>query len=684
MFGNDEYTCIALDAAKVLVDEQAADVAVYLPGQSGDSPLLYRQSGMDLSRPNFERLKRNGVSFLYIRNDDYRRCERVLEAKLAELLADPKLGATEKATLVQQVGTSIARDLTNGPVSSEGLARTSSVVDQVISCILSDPGVAAHILHMAGHERTTASHMFVVSALSTMLGAEIFGPDKRMLTDLGMAGMTHDIGKLAISTNVLNKCDALTAEELRVVQQHPIESVRLLGDDPHITVSIRQMILQHHERVDGRGYPLGIPRDELLPGALILSIVDSFHAMVGQRPYRQPVRPSEANRALAAQANKQFDGEFLAHWNALFERSLAQDGTSIRPAVGFEPHTGVTPWAVGEQHQGPSRHEHGPTPKREQFGPRPKRHACNEKVTIKCLYAGRLADATCVPDEFTASVRDVSTGGLCLRSTYPMYPGEVVHVQLDQGSHHIWVRGTVAWCKQYEPDAYHTGLRLVQRLFHDEARGQVDIDGISLPDGVRLDSASPAAPEGEDHLCPPQKRPVSEAPGEATDGDAFLALEAIATENPVSVESERTAVELSATPDPAVRRRAAEVLAKIRTNVTLGALIDLLGDPDDGVRAHAATMVGAFKIGEAAVALQRLLDDSTEEVALRAAGALGRLGDRSGLPLVVRILEREGLRPRLAACTFGEIVGHRFAANAAGVEAACRYLAAMKKTILPR
>lgn len=666
MTGQTNYSPIAIAAAEALAADGAADFALYLPTPSDHRPVLYREAGVGLSHPDFERLRSSGIPFLYVLSTDMHRCEALLETKLTSLVHSSEVPPNEKARLMHQVGTSVARDLTRDPGSSETLARASYIVDNIIGSVLSNPLVAEHVLQMAGHERSTASHMFVVSALAVTLGAEIFGSDHEILKALGLAGMTHDIGKLRISPEVLNKTTPLTPEESQLIQQHPIESVRLLGDDPHVTPVVRQMILQHHEWINGHGYPLGVSGDELLPGSRIIAIVDSFHAMIGRRSHRRPLTPLEANRALNSQAGRQFDADMLVHWNELFDRCWSQ-GPALPPMQ-----------AGSERNELSSRHEHClPPPRRSVFGARPKRFTCNARAMIKCVYAGRLHDATCAPDEFVASVHNVSHTGLCMYSAYPMYRGEVIHVQIDKGTHKVWVRGTVAWCRQEEGNIYKAGLRFVQRIPGYKARAPVNIQGM-----VRPDAANPeASPEvAQDSHEPPQttERDQAETPSE----NALETLAEITAMRSTTLEAERTVVKLSTSPNPEVRRKAIDVLANIGTKAARAAVVALLEDHEPAVREHAAATVGMMEMLEAAYTLRQLLNDPVEAVAMRAAGALGRLGERTGLPLVMEALQQKGAQARLAAQVFGEIVGHRFPANERGVKAARRYLAAKGPALL--
>lgn len=442
----DQYNPIPLSAALASGRHELAGMPIYLP-TADTGPVLYRQPSQCASQADFQRLSEHGVRHILIRRDDYHRCEQLWESRLQDLAQDDSLPPNAKASIVQQVGTTVANDILDGGIGPDTMGRASNVISAVIHAILSDACVANHLLAMATHERTMASHMFIVSALSVVLGRAIFGADESMLTTLGMSGMAHDLGKLALNREILNKPGPLSVEEIRRIQQHPVESVRLLGNESSATPAVRQTILQHHERIDGRGYPLGLSGDDLLPTSCILSIVDSFHAMVGRRRYRDSLTPAAATRALLAQRGRQFHSEFLDHWSRLIDDlgpMLAQEG----PAG---PHEILA-----------FKQEHQPMAQFEQFGKRPPRFKCRDNVEVRCVYVSRLHNATCAPDEFESRASDVSKGGICFRTDFPMYRGERISLQLP-GSRQVWIEGVIAWCRRDAQTWFKAGVCFERR-----------------------------------------------------------------------------------------------------------------------------------------------------------------------------------------------------------------------------
>jgi HD-GYP domain-containing protein (c-di-GMP phosphodiesterase class II) len=476
MSRDDQLQSLPVASARILAEQGEADFSIYLPRSAADAPVLYRKAGAVEARPDFHRLHDSGVSHILVRGADLARCEEALEQNLDSVLHDPTIEPLQKVQCVQHVGTSVVRDILSGESVSTNIDRASNLLDIVIEGVLSDRMVAANLLSMSEHHRTTASHMFAVSTLAVLLGAEVFGPVHTTLRELGLAGMLHDLGKITIDPEVLNKPTPLTPAELELIRHHPVESIRLIGDHPDATTTVRQMVLQHHERPDGRGYPLGLTDEALLTGSKILAIVDSFHAMIGRRVYRGSLEPADALRQLKFQSGRQFDAGLLATWEELFNRcwKIATVSKSLE--------TGVSD--VGSAYHDDHRNAPvGDTPRRQD------RRPCREKAKVRCVYAGRLTDASAAPDEFVSPLHDLSRGGVCLFVTHPMYRGEVVHLLIETAGTKTWVSGVVRWCrKEQDGPRFKVGIKFDGRIPEDRATEREVVKGLDDPELFPLTS----------------------------------------------------------------------------------------------------------------------------------------------------------------------------------------------------
>lgn len=158
-------------------------------------------------------------------------------------------------------------------------------------------------LHEKSYE--TEEHGERLANYCLVIGEQM-GLSGTQLDELKMLGMLHDIGKIAIDDQILNKPDELTTDEYEEMKKHPEIGFRIASTIPEM-LSVAEYILTHHEHWDGSGYPEGIAGDSIPLPARILSVVDAYDAMVSDRPYRVAMTKEEAINELKANAGTQFD-----------------------------------------------------------------------------------------------------------------------------------------------------------------------------------------------------------------------------------------------------------------------------------------------------------------------------------------------------------------------------------------
>jgi len=152
-------------------------------------------------------------------------------------------------------------------------------------------------------------HSHRVSALCKSMG-EALGLTEKKIQELKIVGLLHDIGKIAIDENVLNKPGKLTDEEWKEIKRHPEIGYRILNTVNDMS-DMANYVLKHHERWDGKGYPKGIKGDEIPIASRIITIADSYDAMTSERSYRRALPKEVAIGELQKNAGSQFDPELL-------------------------------------------------------------------------------------------------------------------------------------------------------------------------------------------------------------------------------------------------------------------------------------------------------------------------------------------------------------------------------------
>jgi HD-GYP domain-containing protein (c-di-GMP phosphodiesterase class II) len=164
----------------------------------------------------------------------------------------------------------------------------------------------------AGHSRVVGRY---AEAMGERLG---LGPDD--VRRLSVAGMLHDVGKIAVPRWILAKPGRLTQEEMEEMRIHPMVGERI-ADNTGLT-DIAGWIGAHHERPDGRGYPNGLTPAEIPIQAQILAVADAYDAMTNDRPYRRAMRSDQAREELLRQAGTQFHRRVVECFLLLDDRVL--------------------------------------------------------------------------------------------------------------------------------------------------------------------------------------------------------------------------------------------------------------------------------------------------------------------------------------------------------------------------
>jgi len=178
----------------------------------------------------------------------------------------------------------------------------------------------------------TRGHSERVSRGAVLIASEI-GMRPERVGAIRYAGMLHDVGKLGVPTSVLQKRSSLTDDEYAAVQLHPMRGLDMVREIGFLDEALAG-IMHHHERIDGRGYPMGLAGDEIREFARVLAVADAFDAMTSDRSYRGARPVPEAVAELRKWAGKQFDPAFVDAFVAAIER----DGwTAPEPAPAEEP-----------------------------------------------------------------------------------------------------------------------------------------------------------------------------------------------------------------------------------------------------------------------------------------------------------------------------------------------------------
>jgi len=170
---------------------------------------------------------------------------------------------------------------------------TSGITNELMRAITDNDAIAVDISVLKVSDEYTFRHSVDVATIS-MIIAKKYGLSEKEIYEIGIAGLLHDIGKSKIPKEVLNKPGRLTEEEFSLMKQHTLLGYQILKNKKDISDRVKMAVLQHHEKINGKGYPQGLFTDKINLFAKILSIADIYDALVTERPYKKAFSQRDA------------------------------------------------------------------------------------------------------------------------------------------------------------------------------------------------------------------------------------------------------------------------------------------------------------------------------------------------------------------------------------------------------
>lgn len=163
---------------------------------------------------------------------------------------------------------------------------TNHITKNLLKAIDDNEAIAVDINALKTSDEYTFKHSVDVATMSMVI-AKNQGLNQADIYHIGIAGLLHDMGKSKIPLEILNKPARLTDEEFAVMKQHSVLGYEILKEKNEFPAAISLAVLQHHEKMNGKGYPMGVTSEKITPYAKILSVVDVYDALVTERPYKK-------------------------------------------------------------------------------------------------------------------------------------------------------------------------------------------------------------------------------------------------------------------------------------------------------------------------------------------------------------------------------------------------------------
>lgn len=276
-------------------------------------------SGITLTQPYIDGIQRSGYPGAYI-DDDLSQDIEVVDMISEELRMETMKGMRKIITTAQNGGKSL---------------RTPNItaqVEHIVHELSGNRNVMVNMLDLSSFDSYTYSHSLNVAVLSVVLGIAMNFPIGDLVS-LGTGALLHDIGKVFIKKEIIQKHGPLTPEEFEQVQTHSRVGYDYILSEYRLPPRNCRPILEHHERFDGSGYPMKKRGTEISLYGRVTAVADVYDALISERPYRKALPPNEGVEYVMASAGTLFDPQAVS----AFTRKIAPypAGTSVTLSNGW-------------------------------------------------------------------------------------------------------------------------------------------------------------------------------------------------------------------------------------------------------------------------------------------------------------------------------------------------------------
>jgi putative nucleotidyltransferase with HDIG domain len=278
-------------------------------------------------------LKKCGINSFFIRPDDQSRYKSYVAFNQDLPVVNPKDTPEFRISQIQDIGAHLMEVCFHTGMDNLVLDKMQSVADDIVTCLKDDPRAVNHIQNLVDHDMYTYFHSTGVGILSVAMAKAMGENNPEVLRGFALGGLLHDLGKRQTPLHILNKNGPLLESEWSQMKKHPEDGFKAVEslDVPNM---VKDIILYHHEKLDGSGYPFGLKAGEIPLPALLVSVADIFNALTTTRSYHRKRTRFEALMLMKQDMmGKIWTDAFRGLISALTQGEPASDSAEIQSIV---------------------------------------------------------------------------------------------------------------------------------------------------------------------------------------------------------------------------------------------------------------------------------------------------------------------------------------------------------------
>ncbi|HBJ35129.1 MAG TPA: metal-dependent phosphohydrolase [Planctomycetaceae bacterium] len=293
---------------------------LYCQADAPERAVLYCRANIALNSEDLERLRQRGITKLYISSEGRREYQKHLRDVASGSGSNSVTMAQRSAALNEVVLAVLEESFVKGDTSDT--VETTLEMSQLATRLLTDGDFATgDLFRVLHHDYATFTHSANVAYYLGIL-ATALGYTKKEVEEIVAGGLLHDLGKLKVDEKILAKPGKLDDAEFELIKKHPRDGFSQLADRKDLTIGQLMMVYQHHEKIDGRGYPVGCVSNEIHPWAKMCAVVDIYEAVTSQRPYRKPMPWQQACELLKRESGTSLEKEIVECWTSIIKNTM--------------------------------------------------------------------------------------------------------------------------------------------------------------------------------------------------------------------------------------------------------------------------------------------------------------------------------------------------------------------------
>ncbi len=183
--------------------------------------------------------------------------------------------------------------------------KTEPLAESIVDSVMRNQDALLSMKQLKAFDEYTFTHSINVTVLSTVFG-KYLGLDRGKLVELGKSGLLHDVGKIEVPDEILNKPGKLTEAEFRQIKNHPLRGYEMIRKHEQASENVLSGILEHHEKHAGHGYPQGLSGEAIRPFGRIIAVADVYDALTSRRVYKKGLASNKALRIMYGMRGKDF------------------------------------------------------------------------------------------------------------------------------------------------------------------------------------------------------------------------------------------------------------------------------------------------------------------------------------------------------------------------------------------